>query len=62
MTIPQAFTELLKSDEFKAMAKVTSTYRSYKTRFNNNTLSLNTQIELLEANGYVVKVDKVEKK
>jgi hypothetical protein len=62
MTLDQAFTELIASEEFKNIAKqptpLGSKYRVYTMRYNRGELKAGAIVEILLANGYTVYADK----
>lgn len=66
MTLNEAFTELINSDEFKNIAKkkdgIGGKYRSYLSRFNRGLLKTGALAEILVANGYEVSAKKAVKK
>lgn len=66
MTLEQAFEDLIKSTEFKEIAKARDSkggkYRSYLSRFNAGQLKAGALVEILMVNGYEVKANKVSKK
>jgi hypothetical protein len=66
MTLTEAFIHFTKSDAFKEIAKQRNSfggkYRAYLSRFNAGKLKHGAITEILEANGYEIRSDKVEKK
>jgi hypothetical protein len=67
MTLEEAFEDFTESETFKETAKRKDVpegtrYRMSLSRFKKGKLGKAAIIELLEANGYVIKADKVEKK
>ena len=66
MTLTEAFVQFTKSDKFKEIAKQKNSlggkYRMYLTRFRTNQLKAGAIAELLLANGYEIKADRVIKK
>lgn len=66
MTLSEAFKELTESEEYKQICKGTdshsSKYRIYFGRFRDNTLKAGALVEILLANGYEVKANRVSKK
>lgn len=66
MTLEEAFIDFTNSEEFKETAKkkdvIGNRFRKNLMRFRNGTLGKAAIIELLEANGYVIYADKVEKR
>lgn len=66
MTIEEAFKQLAQSTEFKEIAKIKDPkggkYRSYLSRYNKGELKAGAIVEILIANGYEVKANKVSKK
>lgn len=66
MTINEAFDEFLESDAFKDIAKgkdaLGSKYRVYLRRYKRDELKTGAIVELLLANGYEVKANRVRKK
>ncbi len=66
MTLEQAFKEFLTSEEYKEVAKQNTAlggkYRVYLTRYNRGELKSGAMVEILLANGYEVKANKVVKK
>lgn len=66
MTLEQAFKEFLTSEEYKEVAKQNTAlggkYRVYFTRYNRGELKSGAIVEILLANGYEVKANKVVKK
>lgn len=65
MTLNEAFIQLVESDKFKEIAKQKNIAggksRSYLSRFKAGKLKSGAIVELLIANGYEVKADKVKK-
>jgi hypothetical protein len=66
MTIQEAFAEFTESADFKEIAKkktaLGNKYRVYLMRFKNEELKAGAIVELLLANGYQVKANKVTKR
>lgn len=66
MTLDQAFIHFCESSEFKEIARqktaLGSKYRVYLRRFRNGELKSGAIVEILLANGYEVKANKVIKK
>lgn len=66
MTLHEAFIQLVTSEEFREIAKQRNSlggkYRAYLSRFNAGKLRHGAITEILEANGYEIRADKVEKK
>lgn len=63
----EAFQDFLNSEEFKLKAKLPDNkegrrFRQYKKRYKEGKLGKAAIIEILEANGYEIRADKVEKK
>lgn len=65
MTLDQAFSQFSESDSFKEIAKqktaIGSKYRVYLRRFRRGELKAGAITEILLANGYEVKANKVRK-
>ena len=66
MTLNEAFIDLTESEKFKEIAKHKDSeggkYRMYLTRFKTGELKAGAIMELLIANGYEIKANKVTKK
>ena len=66
MTLTEAFNEFTKSDKFKEIAKQKDSlggkYRVYLTRFRTGQLKAGAIAELLLANGYEIRANRVTKK
>lgn len=66
MTLEEAFREFSESTGFKTIAKEKDSlggkYRSYLSRFKKGELKAGAITEILLANGYEVKANKVRKK
>ncbi|MGN6267483.1 MAG: hypothetical protein ACTHM5_17530 [Ginsengibacter sp.] len=65
MTLEEAFKDFIQSDNYREVAKAGSSlgskYRMYLSRFNAGKLKSGAIVELLIANGYEVKANKVKK-
>ena len=66
MTLNEAFTQFTESSDFKDIAKIDNAqgakYRIYLSRFRAGNLKTGAIVELLIANGYEIKANKVTKK
>jgi len=66
MTLHEAFIDFTQSNDFKEIAKrkdsLGSKYRIYLSRFGRGVLKSGAIVELLIANGYVIKADRATKK
>jgi hypothetical protein len=66
MTLNEAFADFIQSEVFKERAKnrdaLGSKYRVYLTRYKKGELKAGAITELLLANGYEIKANKVRKK
>ncbi|MCW3108465.1 MAG: hypothetical protein JWQ09_2971 [Segetibacter sp.] len=66
MTLNEAFIDFTQSEYYKQVAKENNSlggkFRGYLSRFNSGKLKTGAIVDLLIANGYEVKADKVEKK
>lgn len=66
MTITEAFTELVNSEDFKEIAKVKDSkggkYRSYLSTYKKGELKVGAMVALLIDHGYEIKAKKVTKK
>jgi hypothetical protein len=66
MTLTEAFTQFIQSEDFKTIAKKQDSegkkYRIYAGRFKRGELKAGAITELLLANGYEIKAKKVTKK
>lgn len=66
MTLHEALQEFFESKEYKDIAKLNeppgSTYRTWLNRFKAGKLKSGAIVEILEANGYEIKANKVTKK
>lgn len=66
MNLTQAFEHFINSEDYKKVAKENTSlggkYRIYLTRFKKGELKAGAIVELLLANGYEVKANKVRKK
>lgn len=67
MTLEEAFIDLINSEGFKEITRRRDDakgvrYRIYLSRFRKGKLGKASIIEILEANGYEIRADKVEKK
>ena len=66
MTLEEAFIDFISADGFKDVAKLKNSeggkYRVYLARFKSGELKTAAMVELLEANGYEIKANKVGKK
>jgi hypothetical protein len=66
MTIEKAFAELIKSEEYKAVAKLQDSqgakYRIYLKRHADKVLKTGAMVELLIAHGYTISANKAVKK
>ncbi|HTN08862.1 hypothetical protein [Agriterribacter sp.] len=66
MTLEEAFIDFTESEEFKEIAKKKdsfgSKYRIYLNRFRRGELKSGAIVELLMANGYEIRANKVVKK
>lgn len=66
MTVDQAFKEFLESDEYREVAKqntaIGGKYRLYLSRYNRGLLKIGAIAEILMANGYEIRANKVIKK
>ena len=61
MTIPEAFDQLVDSEDFKAKAKTDAKYRVYLGRFKKGILGIGAMVEILVQNGYEVKANRARK-
>lgn len=66
MTLNEAFIQFIESDRFKNIAKkndgIGNKYRMYLSRFRADKLKAGAITELLIANGYEIKANKVTRK
>lgn len=66
MTLNEAFEQFTGSDEFKQVQKLNTPeggrYRTLLSRFRKGKLGIGVIVEVIEANGYEVKANKVTKK
>jgi hypothetical protein len=66
MTLNEALIQFSESDEFKSIAKkndgIGNKYRMYLSRFRAGQLKTGAIVELLIANGYEIKANKVARK
>lgn len=66
MTLDQAFTQFIKSQDFKDIARQKDTlggkYRVYLLRFNKGELKSGAIVDVLLANGYEISAKKVVRK
>ena len=66
MEIKEAIAEFFNSIEYKEIAKLNvspgSKYRTWLTRFKNGQLKTGVMVDILLANGYEIRANKVTKK